>query len=248
MAKRHQVSKKGDADLQRRLGAVVRTCRQQLGITQEELAWRADMHRTYIADIERGARNVTLRSVVNLAAALEVAIGDLFSYADSSVAPARGGTGAGAAQSGSGEILLVEDSSADAALTVRAFKHACMTNPIRIARSGEDALDFLFGVGRHAKRKRVTPQLILLDINLPEMSGLEFLRRVKADERTRDIPVVVLTVSRNDRTIMECAHLGAENYIVKPVRVENLVQVTPKLNLHLTLGSSPELRKVPGSA
>ena len=223
-----------DSNLQVNLGVVVRACRQQLGITQEELAWRASLHRTYIADIERGSRNVTLRSIANLARALQVTIENLLSYAS---APTGGAVRIGTEKTPNEgrEILLVEDSASDAAMTVRAFKRAKVTNPLKIVRDAEDGLDYLFGTGRYARGKPVQPQLILLDLNLPQMSGLEFLRQIKGDERTRDIPVVVLTVSRSDRTIIECSRLGAENYIVKPVGIENLVRITPKLNLHLTL-------------
>ena len=161
-----------------------------MGITQEELAWRADMHRTYLADIERGARNVTLRTVANLAKALHLSVGSLFAYVT-----ARPGTalraGAEPAPREVRNILLVEHSAADAGMTARAFKRA----KLRIVRDAEAGLDYLFGTGRYAKRKPARPQLILLDLNLPQMSGLEFLRRVKADGRTRDIPLVVLTVS-----------------------------------------------------
>jgi transcriptional regulator with XRE-family HTH domain len=187
-----------DADLQTRLGAVVRACRHRLGITQEELAWRANIHRTYLADIERGKRNVTLRTVANLAKTLQITIGHLFAHitAPSGTAPrvilelvpdeVR-------------DILLVEHHVRAAAETARAFKRARLANPIKIVRDGEAGLNYLFGTGRYARRKQVRPQLILLVLDLPRMSGSEFLRRVKADERTRDIPVVVLTVSHRRR-------------------------------------------------
>jgi CheY-like chemotaxis protein len=161
-----------------------------LGITQEELAWRADMHRTYLADIERGARNVTLRTVANLAKALHISVGNLFAFVT-----VRPGTalrvGAATGPTEVQDILLVDDNAADAAMPARVFKRA----KLRIVRDAEAGLDYLFGTGRYAKRKPVRPQLILLVLNLPQMSGLEFLRRIKADERTRDIPVVVLTDS-----------------------------------------------------
>jgi CheY-like chemotaxis protein len=94
------------------------------------------------------------------------------------------------------DILLVEHHVVAAAETARAFKRARLANPIKIIRHGEAALNYLFGSGRYARRKQVRPQLILLVLDLPGMSGSEFLRRVKADERTRDIPVVILKVSR----------------------------------------------------
>lgn len=192
--RRHHVLA-ADADLQKRLGGVIRACRHQLGITQEELAWRADIHRTYIADIERGARNVTLRSVANVAKALEITIGHLFATVTAPAATARR-VGAEPAPNAVRDILLVEHNAAAAAATARAFERAKLANPLRIVCDGEAALDYLFGTGRYARRRPVRPQLILLVHDLPRMSGAEFLRRVKGDERTRDIPVVLLTVSQ----------------------------------------------------
>jgi CheY-like chemotaxis protein len=93
-------------------------------------------------------------------------------------------------------ILLVEHNATDAAMTARGLKQAKLALPLKIVRDGETGLDYLFGTGRYAKRKPVRPQLILLNLNLPKMSGSEFLQRVKNDERTRDIPVLVLTVPR----------------------------------------------------
>jgi transcriptional regulator with XRE-family HTH domain len=183
-----------DAELQKKLGAVIRACRHQLGITQEELAWRADIHRTYIADIERGARNVTLRSVANVAKALQVTIGDLFAHvtAPSGVAPRVGDE---PAPTEVRNILLVEHDTAAAAMTARAFKRAKLANPLVIIHDGETALDYLLGAGRYARLRPVRPQLILLVQDLPKMSGAEFTRRVKGDARTRDIPIVLLAVS-----------------------------------------------------
>jgi CheY-like chemotaxis protein len=212
-----------------------------MGFTQEELAWRASLHRTYIADIERGARNVTLRSIASLAKALQTTIGGLLAHATKPAGTALR-IGAKTTPKTVPEILLIEDSVTDAAMAARAFKRAKVTNPLKIVCSAEDGLVYLFGSSREGKRKRARPQLILLDLNLPQMSGLEFLRRIKGDERTRDIPVVVLTVSQSDRMIIECGRLGAVNYIVKPFGIENFVRVTPRLNLHWTMGPPANIR------
>ena len=196
------------------------------------------MHRTYIADIERGARNVTLKSIENLAKALQVTVGNLLTFATGPVS----GPEAPAARQAVREILLIEDNAQDREITARALTQAMVTNPLTCVSDAEEALEYVFCMGRHVDRKPTEPQLILLDLNLPQMSGLEFLRRIKADKRTKDIPVVALTVSRSDRMILECSRLGAENYIVKPVAIESLIKLVPRLNLHLTISSPPDNR------
>ncbi len=200
--------------------------RLQLGISQEELAERADLHRTYIAGIERGGRNITLRSVDKLAKALRVSVSALLSDAAGDVKSSRSG-----APSTVVDILLVEDNPSDAALTVRAFAEARIINPVHTVRDGQEALDFLFGTGAYANRKGLElPQVILLDLNLPKVSGIEVLRRIKRDPRTGHIAVIVLTVSSEGHDIRECKRLGAENYIVKPVGFQNFSQITPQLS------------------
>jgi transcriptional regulator with XRE-family HTH domain len=193
VAKKHRVPG-SDSDPQSKLGAAVRARRHELGITQEELAWRADLHRTYVADVERGARNVTLWTIANLAKALHVTAGNLLSHGATLSGMALRNS-AGSAPDEVREILLVDHSSTMA----RAFDRAKLANPIKIVRDGETGLDYLFGTGRYAKRKPARPQLILLVLELPRMSAREFLLRVRNDERTRDIPVVPLTVSHSSR-------------------------------------------------
>ena len=185
-------AKKPDTELQGRLGAVVRRCRHELGLTQEELAWRAGMHRTYIADVERGARNVTLRVTANLAKALQISVEKLFAH----VAGSERSNGAATSSQEVRDILLVEPNARSAAATASAFKRAGLAHPLNIVRDGESGLDYLVGNGQYAKRKPMRPHLILINHKQPKMSADEFLRRVKSDARTRDIPVVVLTVSQ----------------------------------------------------
>ncbi len=217
MAKRDALPKT-DTTLQSRLGVLVKNFRRRLGITQEELAWRADMHRSYVADIERGGRNMTLRSIMSLAAALEIPVQSLFSQLK--------------VPDMIGEVLLAEDSEADAMLTLRALRGARVSNPIKVVHDGEEAWEYLSAVGRQATRKGARlPQLVLLDLKLPGLSGLDLLRRLKSDPRTQAIPVVILTGSRSDRDIIECSRLGAANYIIKPVSFAGLCDVTARLGL-----------------
>lgn len=181
--KKHLIPK-DDTALQVRLGTAIRQHRQQLGITQEELAWRADMHRTYVADIERGGRNVTLRSVEHLADALKVSVADLLTE-KFAIPVSRSNFSRTECV---GEILLVEDNSTDAELVVRAFKRAHLTNPVRTVGDGAEALDYLNRTGQYRAYKAGCPQLILLDLNLPRISGIELLRQIKTNPRLGGIP------------------------------------------------------------
>lgn len=201
------------------LGNLIRRERAALGISQEELAVRAGLHRTYVSDVERGTRNPSLESVAKLAQALELSLGALFETAAQRRTRPM-------------EILLVEDNPPDVTLTMRAFNKAGLTNPIHVVSDGAEALDFLFGRGGYAARKtEPLPEVILLDLNLPEKSGLDVLREIKADPRTRHISVIVLTVSDHARDMAECSRFGVENYIVKPVDFQNFSAVTSQLSL-----------------
>lgn len=192
------------------------------------------MHRTYISDVERGARNVSLESMHRLATALEVPLSILFSRVeDPSPDP---NTAPPLSPDELVEILIIEDSSEDADLAIKALKAAQITNRIFVVRDGAAALDFLFCKGTFAHRRRNDrPQVILLDLGLPKIDGLEVLRQIKDDPRTRTIPVIVLTASDRDRDIAASQRLGAEAYIVKPVDFQNFSGVTPQLSLQWAL-------------
>jgi CheY-like chemotaxis protein len=222
----------GKNDVKKQFGAAVRFHRGHLGISQEELAGRAGLHRTYISDVERGARNVSLESIHRLADALEVPLSILFSRLEE---PSQF-PGPALMPEEMVEILIVEDSAEDAELTIKALNEARMTNRIYVVRDGAAALDFLFCKGVYAHRKHGDrPQIILLDLGLPKVDGLEVLRQIKSDPRTRTIPVIVLTVSSRDRDIAASQRLGAEAYIVKPVDFQSLSGVTPQLSLQWAL-------------
>jgi CheY-like chemotaxis protein len=116
------------------------------------------------------------------------------------------------------EILIVEDNPHDLELTLRSLKRHNLANHVQVAPDGEEALQFLFGEGQFAGRNiSLMPRLLLLDLKLPKVDGLEVLRVIKADDRTKAIPVVVLTSSREDQDVVESYRLGVNSYIVKPV-------------------------------
>jgi two-component system response regulator len=138
------------------------------------------------------------------------------------------------------EILLVEDSTADAELTIRALTQRNLANRLHRVCDGAEALEFLFATGAYADRMDVgTPKVVLLDLKLPKVSGLEVLRRMRDDPRTRAIPVVVLTSSREQPDVAESYRLGANSYIVKPVDFENFVRAVADLGLYWMLLNVP---------
>ena len=140
------------------------------------------------------------------------------------------------------EILLVEDNPNDVELTLHALKKNNLTNHIHIVRDGAEALDYLFGNGAEAGREiNHKPKVILLDLKLPKVDGMEVLKRIKADERTRPIPVVVLTSSREERDIVESYRLGVNSYIAKPVDFEQFTEAVRQLGLYWLLLNQPPM-------
>lgn len=138
-------------------------------------------------------------------------------------------------------ILLVEDNPDDEALTVRAFRKNNILNEVVVAHNGAEALDILFATGAHAGRDlNSRPAVILLDLNLPLMSGLEVLRRIRGDDRTRLLPVVILTSSKEEQDLMEGYRLGANSYVRKPVDFAEFLEATRQLGLYwLVLNEAP---------
>lgn len=138
-------------------------------------------------------------------------------------------------------ILLVEDNADDEVLTLRALKKNHIANRVVVARDGVEALDYLFGTGVHEGRDtREQPQVILLDLKLPRVDGLEVLRRLREDRRTRLVPVVILTASDEERDIVEGYSLGANSYIRKPVDFNHFMEAVKQLGLYwLVLNMAP---------
>jgi len=140
------------------------------------------------------------------------------------------------------EILFVEDDPEDAELTIRYLKKNHLTNNLVHVRNGEEALDFLFATGRFADRMHISyaPKLILLDIQMPKINGIEVLQRIRANDKTKKIPVVMLTSSNQAPDIYKCYDLGANSYIVKPVEFDKLVEAIKTIGLYwLSLNQTP---------
>jgi two-component system response regulator len=139
------------------------------------------------------------------------------------------------------EILLVEDNPNDEELTLYALKKNNITNQIQVVRDGAEALEYLFCTGAYAHRQiNEPPKVVLLDLKLPKVDGLEVLEQVKSDTRTRAIPVVVLTSSQEERDIVESYQLGVNSYIVKPVDFEQFIEAVRQLGMYwMLLNISP---------
>jgi CheY-like chemotaxis protein len=138
------------------------------------------------------------------------------------------------------EILLVEDNPDDLEMTLRALRRVNLANSIQVARDGAEALEFIFCEGSHAGRKiEQRPKVILLDLKLPKVDGLEVLKRVKSDPRTKTIPVVILTSSKEQRDIVESYHLGVNSYIVKPVNFEGFANAVKDLGMYWLILNQP---------
>jgi two-component system response regulator len=142
-------------------------------------------------------------------------------------------------------ILLVEDNPDDEALTLRALNKNNIKNDVVVARDGAEALEYLFGTGKYAGRDTaLLPQVVLLDLKLPKIEGLEVLRRVRADERTKLLPVVILTSSNEDQDRITGYGLGANSYVRKPVDFSQFLEAARQLGLYwLVLNEAPPVRR-----
>ncbi len=144
------------------------------------------------------------------------------------------------------EILLVEDNPNDIELTLRALKKNNLTNKVHVVTDGAEALDFVFAKNKYSERNiENAPKVILLDLKLPKVDGLEVLKKIKSDEKTKTIPVVVLTSSREESDIIDSYQLGVNSYIVKPVNFDQFVKSVSDLGLYwLLLNEGPIPDKV----
>lgn len=137
-------------------------------------------------------------------------------------------------------ILLIEDNPSDAEMTIRALRKNNLANKLVHLEDGQEALDFIFAEGNYANRKvEDTPKVILLDLKMPKVNGIQVLQKLKADERTKNIPVVVLTSSKEDPDIKKCYRLGVNSYVVKPVQFEKFVTTISELGLYWMILNQP---------
>lgn len=141
------------------------------------------------------------------------------------------------------DVLLVEDNINDAELAIREFRKSRLANSLVHVRDGEEALDFLFAQGKFAGLRDVAypPKVVLLDIQMPKVNGIEVLQKLKADDRTKSTPVVILTSSKENPDIQQCYALGANSYIVKPVNFERFAEAIKNLGFYWLLLNQPPL-------
>ncbi|MBA2492438.1 MAG: response regulator [Gammaproteobacteria bacterium] len=139
-------------------------------------------------------------------------------------------------------ILLVEDNPDDEVLTLRAFERHGLANEIVVARDGAEALDYLFATGPSAQREASLPTLILLDLKVPKIDGLQVLKRLREGSRTRALPVVILTSSREEPDLVESYRLGADSYVRKPVDFDHFVEAARQLGLYWLMLNEPPPR------
>jgi two-component system, response regulator len=138
------------------------------------------------------------------------------------------------------EVLLVEDTPSDADLTIRALRKSQMANNIVHLEDGLEAIHFLFGEGSYSNRDiENKPKVILLDLKMPKMNGMEVLAKLKSSDRTKDIPVVILTSSKEDPDVKKCYDLGANSYIVKPVGFDNFIKTVTNIGMYWLLVNNP---------
>src|SRR5438445_9659219 len=166
-----------ELNLRKMFGAEVKRRRNELGISQEKLAERADLHRTYVSDVEAGKRNPSLASIQRLAMGLGASVSSVFGSAEE-VQP-----GLAEPEEHVPGILIIQSDSKELELMLKAFKAVRLTNVIQVVRDGGAALEYFFGGSTQERRNKKLPQVVLLDLQLPKMDALQVLRRLKGDER-----------------------------------------------------------------
>jgi len=138
------------------------------------------------------------------------------------------------------EVLLVEDNERDAELTMRALKKGALANNLLWVKDGQEALDYLFRTGEYKEREDVYPRLVLLDLKMPRVDGVDVLKAIRADERTKRIPVVVMTSSEEDKDLIQTYNLGVNSYVVKPVNFSAFTEIARQAGFYwLAINRAP---------
>lgn len=222
------------------VGAVIRDARWELDFTQEELASRSGLHRTYITDVETGKRNISIESLEKIAAALNTPLSTLFQKLEEkqtqplhlvhrvplNKTPVTRQI----------EILLVDDDISFIELTLHSFREANLKNVVHVARDGAEALEFIFATGDYENRKPpLTSLLIFLDLKLPKISGIEVLSKIRSSESTKDIPVIITTSSQSTSDFIKINELGIKYYLTKPINFSELTNIVSSYGLQWLL-------------
>ena len=224
---------------QARFGSVVRSQRLSAGYSQEELAHRSGLHRTYVTDVERGARNPSLNSIKKLSGALGISLSELFRLVEGSEQPAQITSGTGDPKEDSHsryiEILIADKDAGEIESTLKVLRERNLANTVHFARDGSDALDFVFCTGPYKKRNVLYPPvLIVLDLDLAKVGGLEVLSRIRQNPITKSLPVLAL-VSQSGHDVDKARELGISDIIVKPLDFSKLVAAVTQTGLSWAL-------------
>jgi len=208
--------------LRRYVGYTIRDIRLEMNFTQEEVANRSGLHRTYITDVERGHRNISIESIEKIAAALQTPLSVIFERCEEKRTQPLHLVNIARHQNTRAphpiEILIIEDDPNFVELALHAFQMANVRNVIHVARDGAEALDCIFAAGSYETRKSLPPpSLILLDLKLPKIDGLDVLSKIRSNESTKHIPVIVMTASHSADDISRCEKLGVQQYLTKPI-------------------------------
>lgn len=225
------------SSIQLHFGLVVKEIRRQYRLSQEELGNLCGLHRTYITDIEHGTRNVSLKNIFRITRALNISLSEFFSrmerYSSSSLHLVSHQPASVKQTPLPIDILLIEDDQNFVDLTLHELQKGNIHNKVHVSRNGQDALDVIFGSTFSDTSVKNIPRVVLLDLYLPFVNGIEVLERIRSNRATKDIPVVVLTSSTNQDDQRYCRTLGIEEFLSKPINVGEFNAVMQRLGFQM---------------
>jgi len=222
-------------------GLVVKSLRLEQKLSQEELAHRSGLHRTYITDVEHGSRNISLESISKIARALGISIADLFSmiaeYSTTATAEASVSYTAETKKFEPVEIIVIEAEQSSHAVLSHTLQDWSVANRIHTFGNEREAFDFLFSNSAQKDRLANGRKLILLDLQHPQLNSIQVLEKIRSQNGTRNVPVIVMTSSSNDSKLEQCKRLGIKEYLIKPVSFPDFANMLPQMGLqwHLSM-------------